>query len=290
MEMDDDEFYRSAADYDLRYSYGRNVDVAFWVALRERLGARRVLELGCGTGRVTLPLARAGAADGVEIVGLDRSTAMLDGARAKLAAEPPAVRAAIRLVEGDMRAFSMAERFDLICIPFNTLGHLHTIDDQLACLATARRHLAPGGRFAVEVTHLSIEELHRAVAEPDRLWVDDLSTDPATGARLVRHLRRRYERDTQTADSHFVEERLTADGDLTVQTIDLRLHVYFPRELELLFRLAGYRVEVVYGDYAFGPFTEESAYLIMVGWPAGEAESGPTGPAGRRPNSANNLP
>jgi ubiquinone/menaquinone biosynthesis C-methylase UbiE len=263
--MDDDEFYRSASDYDLRYGHGSNVDVAFWIALRERLGARRVLELGCGSGRVTLPLARAGAAQGVTIIGLDLSSAMLDGARTKLASEPAEVMAAVRLVEGDMRSFALDERFDLIFVPFNTLGHLHAIDDQIACLTTARRHLAPGGRFAAEVTQLGLDELHRGVAEPDRLFVHDATTDPATGERLVRHRRYRYRRDTQTADSHFVEERLTTGGDVIVQTADLRLHVYFPRELELLFRLAGYQIEAAYGDYAFGPFTAASEYLTMVG-------------------------
>lgn len=263
--MADDPYYRSATDYDLRYSLGSNVDVGFWCALRERLGARRVLELGCGTGRVTLPLARAGLAAGAQVVGLDLAPAMLAGARAKLATEPAAVQAAVRLVEGDMRAYALDERFDLIIVPFNTLGHLHTIDDQLACLTTARQHLAPGGHFAVEVMQPGIDELYRAVAEPDRYYVDGGVTDPASGERLVRHRRRRYRRDTQTAESHYLEERLTAAGELVTQTVDLRLHVYFPRELELLFRLAGYRIEAVYGDYAFAPFSEASHYLIVVG-------------------------
>jgi SAM-dependent methyltransferase len=261
----DDPYYRSAADYDLRYGQGSNVDVAFWCALRERLGARRVLELGCGTGRVTLPLARAGLAAGAQVVGLDLAPAMLAGARAKLAAEPVAVQAAVRLIEGDMRAYALDERFDLIIVPFNTLGHLHTIDDQLACFMTARRHLAPGGRFAVEVTQYGLDELHQAVTQPDRYAVAGGVTDPASGERLVRHRRRRYRRDSQTLEAHYLEEWLTAAGALVTRTADLRLHVYFPRELELLFRLAGYQVEAVYGDYAFGCFTAESHYLIVVG-------------------------
>lgn len=269
--MHDDAFYRSAALYDLRYGQGSNVDVAFWCELRARLGARRVLELGCGTGRVTLPLARAGVERGVTVVGLDRSAAMLAGASAKLEAEPPAVRAAVRLVEGDMRAFALGERFDLIVVPFNTLGHLHTIDDQVACLTTARAHLAPGGRLAVEVIQPGLEELHRAVAEPDRHEVDGGTVDPATGDRLVRYARRRYHRATQTSRSSYLEEWLTAAGDLDARTAELALHVYFPRELELLFRLAGYQVDATHGDYAFGPFDDASSYLVVVGSAPGQA-------------------
>jgi SAM-dependent methyltransferase len=272
--MADDPFYRSAADYDLRYSYGSNIDVAFWSRLRARLGARRVLELACGSGRVTLPLARAGLAEGVQVVGLELAPAMLAGARAKLAAEPAAVQAAVRLVEGDMRAFALPERFDLIAVPFNSLAHLHTIDDQVACFESARRHLAPGGRFAVEVMQPRIEELYQTVTEPEKWYVDGGATDLVTGDRLVRHRRRRYQRDTQTAESHYIEERLTPSGELKSQTVDLRQHIYSPRELELLFRLTGFRVEAIYGDYEFGPFTEESEYLIVVG--AAVEEAAPT--------------
>lgn len=262
---DDEALYRSAAAYDLRYGHGSNVDVAFWCALRRRLGARRVLELGCGTGRLTLPLAADGLVDGVSVVGLDRVPAMLAGAQAKLAAVPAALQAAVRLVGGDMRAFALAATFDLVGIPFNTLGHLHTIDDQRACLTAAARHLAPGGRVAVAVEQPVLADLLAVAESSSGLAFDSAAVDPAHGDRLVRYRRQTYARDTQTLVTHFVDERLTPAGDLIIEESDLRLHVYTPRELELLFALSGLTVTAMYGDYAFAPLSAASSHLIVVG-------------------------
>jgi SAM-dependent methyltransferase len=116
-------------------------DVPFYVDLARAAAARgeRVLELGCGTGRVTLPIADAGA----EVVGLDSSAAMLAIARRKRDDGNP------RWVEADMRDFDLAERFGLVMIPFRSFLHLLTPADQRACLARVREHLLPGGRFAL---------------------------------------------------------------------------------------------------------------------------------------------
>ncbi|MCC6628255.1 MAG: class I SAM-dependent methyltransferase [Chloroflexi bacterium] len=262
---DDEPLYRSAAGYDLRYSHGSNADVGFWCALRRRLGARRVLELGCGTGRLTLPLAADGLADGVSVVGLDRALAMLAGARAKLVAAPPAVRAAVRLFGGDMRDFALAAAFDLVCIPFNTLGHLHTIDEQRACLTAATRHLAPGGRVVVAVEQPALADLAAAAEPSPNLAFDSAAVDPASSDRLVRYRRQTYARDTQTLVTHFVDERLTPAGDLIIEESDLRLHVYTPRELALLFALSSLTVTATYGDYDFAPLSAASSHLILVG-------------------------
>ena len=265
MDGGDSGLYQSAAAYDRHVSRVSDADSRFWQHLAERLGARRLLELGCGSGRVTLPLARWAAPLGGQVVGLDLAPAMLAGAEAGLAAEPAAVRAAVRLAQADMRAFALDERFDLIIIPFNTLGHLHSIKDQLACLATARRHLASGGRFAVDVDRLTIAELYQVVTEPEAGQVIGAEIDPATGRRLVRYRSTRYEQISQTFQRRYTDEWLGEDGARSVEQMDLSLHIFFPRELELLFRLAGYRVEAVYGDYDGGALADDSPQLIMVG-------------------------
>jgi SAM-dependent methyltransferase len=119
---------------------GLTGDAAFYTALAR--AHPPVLELGCGTGRVTLAIARAGVA----VTGLDLSAGMLAVARRKGADAP-----AVRWLRGDMRAFDLGERFGLICIPHRTFQHLLTEAEQRATLACCRAHLRAGGRLALNV-------------------------------------------------------------------------------------------------------------------------------------------
>jgi len=103
-----------------------------------------VLELGCGTGRITIEIARAG----VSVTGLDLSVSMLDEARRKGAGLPN-----LTWVLADMRSFALAARFGLICIPFRSFQHLLTDEDQRAALDCCREHLRPNGVLAFNVTN-----------------------------------------------------------------------------------------------------------------------------------------
>lgn len=118
-------------------------DIPFYVALAHEASSKgqAVLELGCGTGRVTIPMAQAGA----DVTGLDSAPAMLDIARAK--AERAGVE--IEWVEGDMAGFEIGARFGLVVIPFRSFLHLTTDDEQKQCLASIHRHLLPDGRLAL---------------------------------------------------------------------------------------------------------------------------------------------
>ena len=132
-----------AYDADLGRSADAMEDVPFYVELAQEAAARgeAVLELGCGTGRVTIPIAQAG----VEVVGLDNAPAMLDIARRKAAA----AGVDVRWVTGDMRTFRLDRRFGLVIIPFRSFLHMLTDADQQACLSRVYEHLLPGGRFAL---------------------------------------------------------------------------------------------------------------------------------------------
>lgn len=131
-------------DADLYDAYGLGVpgDVEFYVQEARRAGSP-VLEIGCGTGRITLPVAQAG----IEVTGIDISPAMLDVARKKLGALAPETRSRVKLVEADMREFSLADRFRLIMAPYRAFLALLTVDDQKRALGRFRDHLAEGGRL-----------------------------------------------------------------------------------------------------------------------------------------------
>ncbi len=121
-------------DWELAHVAGRwHQDLASYAAVAARTGGP-VLELACGTGRLTAPL---GA------VGLDVDADMLAGARR---------RGVRRLVRADMRRFALAQRFALVALPYNSLQLLVDDADAVACLRCAVSHLAPGGMLALEVT------------------------------------------------------------------------------------------------------------------------------------------
>src|SRR5919202_360262 len=107
--------------YDLENADDPEFDLGFWTWLVESLRPRRILELACGTGRLTLPLARLGAraTPPFELVGVDSSAPFLARAAALLESSPADVRARVRLVEGDMRSPGVEGPFDLVIVPFN---------------------------------------------------------------------------------------------------------------------------------------------------------------------------
>jgi len=131
-----------ATHYDADYaSAGYEHDIPFYVE-RAKASGGPVLELGCGTGRVLVEIARAG----IEIVGVDLSEEMLARAEERLAAEPAEVRERVRLIHSDLRTVTVdggIGRFPLVTSPFRVVQHLVSRDDQKAWLRTVRAHLAP---------------------------------------------------------------------------------------------------------------------------------------------------
>ena len=159
---------RLAALYDLDAPHGQSPAVDWFRAIARRTGGP-ILELGCGTGRVAIPLAE----DGHEVVGLDRSPAML--ARAEKHARRGGVT--LRLVEADMRSFSFTEAFALVAIPFNTFLML-TPEERWACLARCREHLAPTGLLAIDMFQPDPERIAGVDGGVREEWTRH---DPETG-------------------------------------------------------------------------------------------------------------
>jgi SAM-dependent methyltransferase len=147
--------YEFIADlYDHVRAYRDRPDVAFFVEAALAAGGP-VLEIGCGTGRVLIPTARAG----IDITGLDSSVHMLDVCRAKLLLEAPDVRSRVHLVREDMRDFALRQNFALATIPFRPFQHLTTVEDQRACLQTIHAHLQPGGQLILDLFNPMVERL-----------------------------------------------------------------------------------------------------------------------------------
>jgi SAM-dependent methyltransferase len=260
--------YERARDYDLEHE-GDDEDVRFYEQLLARLRPRRVLELASGSGRVTLPLAQVVAAERLDctIVGLERSEAMLAEAERKRAELDAAVRQRVSFVCGDMRDWRADREFDLIVTPCSSLSHLLTLEDQLATWSRAHGNLAPGGRFLVDLAMPDLAAFAESMQTPPRtlLEVDVDTEDPCTGERLIRYKTTRYFPDEQRAAVRFLYDKFIDGNRIDRYVSDFACHVYFPREIELLFRLTGFTVESRYGDYRMRPPRPASRQLIVTG-------------------------
>ena len=171
------EHYADAALYDYEYRR-RRADVTFYRELARRRGAARILELGAGTGRITVPLAR----DGRYVVALDQSAAMLARLGERVARLPPAVAARITPVAGDLRSFAVGGRFPLVIAAFNVLEHLYTRGEVAACLERVAAHLTPDGAFVFDV---QLPDLAWLLRDPTKRWAKTRFTDPTTGRAMV---------------------------------------------------------------------------------------------------------
>src|SRR6266481_4048204 len=137
---------------------GRVQDVAFYRDAVREFGDP-VLELGCGTGRITMALAEAGK----RITGLDLSERMLERAIKKRAALRVEARERVHFVQGDMARFDLGEKFRLVIIPFRPFQHLLEVRQQMDCLECVGKHLAPGGRLVLDVFQTDAERMHDPV-------------------------------------------------------------------------------------------------------------------------------
>ena len=249
--------YDAIPDFGLLYDhvplYLERTDVRFYV--EEAKSSRGpVLELGCGTGRILIPIARAGST----IVGLDNSKQMLERCRANLSRESAAVQQCVTLHQRDMHDFDLGgAQFPLIIAPFRVFQHLTTVDAQLRFLATVARHLAPQGQFVFDVFNprfailVSADGTEREDTPPTRL------PDGRTFRRAYRIARVRWV--DQVSESELI---YYVDGKRYVQAFEMRW--FLPAELQHLLARAGFRVRDVYGDFARGPLVDGAPEQVVV--------------------------
>jgi SAM-dependent methyltransferase len=195
------------------------------------------LELGIGTGRVALPLARRG----VPVHGIDMSRAMVARLRGKPGGD------AIRVTIGDFSTTRVEGTFSVAYLVFNTIMNLTTQEAQVACFRNVAAHLEPGGCFVIEV---GIPDLRRL---PPGETVVPWRVGPAGCAWDV------YDVATQALSSNYV---LVTDGRAEYRSIPFRY--VWPAELDLMARLAGLRLQARWGGWHREPFTSESRKHVSV--------------------------
>jgi SAM-dependent methyltransferase len=243
--------------YDAVPLYAARTDVGFYVEEAERAEGP-VLELGCGTGRVLIPIARAGAT----IVGVDGSREMLARCDAKLGAEAQAVRQRATLRFDDVRDFDLGERFALAIAPFRVVQQVPTIDEQLRFLASVARHLVPGGRFVFDVFNPNFA----ALVGWDGSEREDTPPQPLPDGRVFRRTFRvgrvRWtEQVSETELVYYVSGAPDATPRRHVQAFEMRW--YLQAELRHLLARCGFRVDVIHGNFDRSPLSDTSPEQVV---------------------------
>jgi SAM-dependent methyltransferase len=208
-----------------------------------------VLELACGTGQLTVPVASAG----LPIVGIDTSAPMLNTAKERAAA----AKVSIEYLLSDMRNFDLGRQFGLIFIARNSLLHLHSTEDILAAFARVRLHLTPEGIFAFDIFNPNV----RMLARPADQRFSVMQVETESFGTLSVDGTNDYDSATQVNRAHWY---VSAQGKPDVWILPLALRSIFPQELPLLLAAAGFHLKSRAGDLDQTPFDSTSSMQVCL--------------------------
>ena len=240
------DFYDYPDLYDALLPVG--AEVPFYVDVaRQQSGA--VLELACGTGQLTIPI----ALEGLPTVGLDQSSAMLDVAKKRASA----AGAPVEFVQGDMRDFALGRDFKLIIVARNSLLHLLSTADLLAALTAVRRHLAQDGVFAFDIFNPNVALLARPAGQ--RFPVMEEST--TRFGPLSVESTNDYDAATQVNRATWY---ISTPDRRDAWTVPLVLRSIFPQELPLLLSAAGLELIHRFGELSREPFGPRSRVQVCL--------------------------
>ena len=248
-----DLFASYARFYDLDYA-GFDADLEMIQQFAARCGSP-ILELGCGTGRLLVPLAQKG----YRLVGVDASGAMLDLARQKLTAAD--LMGHVTLVEQDLRNLELKDRFRFAFAAVNTFLHLETRAAQAEVLACIHRHLVPGGLVLLDLFNPDPGRLLDATGQ---VILEKVMDDPQTGHRLMKFSSDRSDLEEQTVHVTIFVDEVDGEGEVLRTLFPYSLRYLHRSELELLLQQAGFEVEALYGSYELDKFGGDSDKLIVV--------------------------
>jgi len=245
--------YEDGRYYDQAYRQRRH-DVRFYTRLAVESGGP-VLELGAGTGRVALAIAKAG----IEVVGIEPMAPMLEQARERLARLPRATRDRVELRQGDLTRLRLRRKFPLVIAPFNVWMHLYTREEIERGFATVRHHLEPGGRFVFDVLLPDPASLAR---DPSKRYRGGEIPHPRDGVRYRYSEYFSYDpvAQVETVAMDFEHPETDARSFCT----PLTQRQFFPAELEALLHYNGFELESHTGDFEGKPITAATESQVLI--------------------------
>ena len=228
-----------------------------------------ILEVGCGTGRMILSLARQGHT----ISGIELSGGMLRIAEQKLNAEPEAVRQRIELLRQDMCALDLPGRqYRLVIMPYAEFAHVLTTERQRCALMRIAQHTQPSGLLIISMSNWDPKETRISYPEAVKTWgkalpitYEGVFVDERKQQRITRYIARGYDPAVQIALHVYIHEISRMDGTVVARKVNpLSIRYIFPHEMRILLEEAGFSVEHIYGSYDRGPFDFQSKRMIFV--------------------------
>jgi SAM-dependent methyltransferase len=237
--------------YDANIYDGMNTNLAdlpFYKQWLPKNKNAKILELCCGTGRLTIPIAK----DGYDISGVDNSSSMLE--QAKVKASEAGV--AIDFIEADIRTLDLPDTYDLIFIPFNSIHHLYKNEDLFKVFTAVKNHLKEGGLFLLDCFNPNIQFI--VEGEKEQQEIAKYTTNDGREV-LIKQIMR-YESTTQM---NRIEWHYYINGAFdSIQNLDMRL--FFPQELDAYLKQNGFRILHKFGSFEAAAFTDTSDKQIFV--------------------------
>jgi SAM-dependent methyltransferase len=237
--------------YDANIYDGMNThidDLLFYKRWLPQNKDAKILELCCGTGRLTIPIAE----DGYDISGVDYTSSMIS--QAKIKASNAGLK--IEFIEADIRTLDLKKKYDLIFIPFNSIHHLYHNEDLFKTFSIVQNHLKEGGLFLLDCFNPNIQYI--VEGEKEQKEIATYTTDD--GREILIKQTMQYERKTQI---NRIEWHYFIDGEFdSIQNLDMRL--FFPQELDSYIEWAGFTVIHKFGGFEEQIFDDNSEKQIYV--------------------------
>ncbi|WP_278625460.1 class I SAM-dependent methyltransferase [Parabacteroides gordonii] len=237
--------------YDANIYDGLNTflsDLQFYKKWLPKNKEAKILELCCGTGRLTVPIAKAG----YNICGVDYTSSMLE--QAKVKASEAGLE--INFIEADIRSLNLQEKFDFIFIPFNSIHHLYKNEDLFKAFNGVKNHLKEGGLFLLDCFNPNIQYI--VEGEKEQRKIAEYTTEDGRAVLIKQTMR--YESATQI---NRIEWHYFFNGEFhSIQNLDMRL--FFPQELDSYLEGAGFEITHKFGSFEEERFENKSEKQIFV--------------------------
>jgi SAM-dependent methyltransferase len=257
-------FYSSIARFYDAENADKTDDIDFYLELSDEYPGA-ILEIGVGSGRVALPLAERG----LVVDGIDNNKPMLERARARIAANPE-VYTTLTLQEGDALAAAFPKSgYSMILLSYNMLMHFHQQEKQIALLTRLRDMIADGGILVIDLPNAGEPY---AGTDSDAITLERTFIEPESGHMVMQQSVSALDRTTQFMRVLWIYDEITGDGALKRHTAPIVFRYYFPYEVQLLLRLAGFRLDQMLGDMDGSPFEDGCPRMIVLAIPDIELE------------------
>jgi SAM-dependent methyltransferase len=252
-------FYTTVARYYDAENADKTDDIEFYLDLAEEYPGP-ILDVGCGSGRVVLPLAQAG----YTVHGIDNNAAMLTYAHQRVRQQPDTFTM-LTLQEGNVLTDALPdERYSLVLLTYNMLMHFHDTAAQMNLLKRMRDVIADDGLLVLDLPNAG--EMF-ATPDSDAITLERTFIEPETGHLVMQQAVSVLDRATQFMHVTWIYDEVQGDGSLKRTVAPTRFRYFFPYEVQWLLKLTGFRVIQLYGDTDNSPFEDGCPRMVVMAVP-----------------------